>query len=109
MGQLVDGVWQNDVEQHKGGHFVRPATTFRNWVTADGAPGPSGEGGFAAEPGRYHLYVSLACPWASRAIIFRKLKKLDDVISMAVVSWQPLARVWSASFPFPICKSPEFP
>jgi putative glutathione S-transferase len=76
MGQLVDGVWQNDVEQHKGGHFVRPATTFRNWVTADGAPGPSGEGGFAAEPGRYHLYVSLACPWASRAIIFRKLKKL---------------------------------
>jgi putative glutathione S-transferase len=87
MGQLVDGVWQDDTEQHKDGRFVRPATKFRNWVTPDGAPGPSGDGGFAAEPGRYHLYVSLACPWASRTIIFRKLKKLEDVISLSVVSW----------------------
>ena len=87
MGQLVDGVWQDDTEQHKDGRFVRPATKVRNWVTPDGAPGPTGEGGFAAEPGRYHLYVSLACPWASRTIIFRKLKKLEDIISMSVVSW----------------------
>lgn len=87
MGQLVDGVWQDDISQHKGGQFVRPATKFRNWVTPDGAPGPSGEGGFAAERGRYHLYVSLACPWASRTIIFRKLKKLEDVISMSILSW----------------------
>ncbi len=87
MGQLIDGVWQDDVAQHKDGRFVRPATRFRNWVTPDGAPGPSGTGGFPAEAGRYHLYVSLACPWASRTIIFRKLKRLEDVISMSVVSW----------------------
>jgi putative glutathione S-transferase len=87
MGQLVNGVWQDDAAQHKDGRFIRPATKFRNWVTPDGAPGPSGEGGFAAEPGRYHLYVSLACPWASRTIIFRKLKKLEDVISLSVMSW----------------------
>jgi putative glutathione S-transferase len=95
MGQLVDGVWQDDVTQHKGGHFVRPATKFRNWVTADGAAGSSGEGGFAAEPGRYHLYVSLACPWASRAIIFRTLKRLDDVIPMSIVSWHMGKNGWT--------------
>jgi putative glutathione S-transferase len=87
MGQLVDGVWQDDLERHKDGRFVRPATRFRNWVTPDGAPGPSGTGGFPAETGRYHLYVSLACPWASRTIILRKLKRLENVISMSVVSW----------------------
>jgi putative glutathione S-transferase len=87
MGQLVNGVWQDDAERHKDGRFVRPATRFRNWVTADGSAGPTGDGGFAAEPGRYHLYVSLACPWASRTIIFRKLKKLEDVISLSVTSW----------------------
>jgi putative glutathione S-transferase len=87
MGQLVNGVWQDDTEQHKDGRFVRPATKFRNWITPDGSPGPSGEGGFPAEAGRYHLYVSLACPWASRTIIFRKLKKLEDVISMSITSW----------------------
>ena len=75
MGLLVDGVWQDDVSRAtKGGHFVRPTPRFRNWVTPDGAAGPSGEGGFAAEAGRYHLYVSLACPWAHRTVIFRKLK-----------------------------------
>src|SRR5581483_12156429 len=79
MGQLVDGVWQDDLERHKDGHYVRATTSFRNWVTADGSAGPSGQGGFKAERGRYHLYVSLACPWASRTIIFRKLKKLEDV------------------------------
>lgn len=86
MGLLVDGVWQDDVSRTKDGHFIRPATQFRNWVTADGSPGPSGEGGFAAEPGRYHLYVSLACPWAHRTVIFRKLKALESVISLSVVS-----------------------
>ena len=62
----------------QGGRFVRPTTRFRNWVTADGSPGPIGRGGFAAEPGRYHLYVSLACPWAHRTLIFRTLKGLED-------------------------------
>ena len=79
MGLLVDGVWQDDVSRTKDGHFIRPTTRFRNWVTRDGSPGPSGEGGFAAEAGRYHLYVSLACPWAHRTIIFRKLKGLENV------------------------------
>src|SRR5579864_6306899 len=83
MGLLVDGVWQEDVSRTKDGHFIRPATRFRNFVTAGGSPGPSGEGGFPAEPGRYHLYISLACPWAHRTLIFRALKKLDDVISVS--------------------------
>jgi putative glutathione S-transferase len=86
MGVLIDGVWHDEKSEPAGGRFVREPTRFRNWVTADGSPGPSGEGGFAAEPGRYHLYVSLACPWAHRTVIFRKLKKLDDVISLSVVS-----------------------
>ena len=86
MGLLVDGVWQDDVSRTKDGHFVRPASKFRNWVTPDGSPGPTGDGGFAAQPGRYHLYVSLACPWAHRTVIFRKLKALESVISMSVVS-----------------------
>jgi glutathionyl-hydroquinone reductase len=86
MGLLVDGLWQDDVSRTKDGHFVRPTAQFRNWVTRDGNPGPSGEGGFAPEAGRYHLYVSLACPWAHRTIIFRKLKALENVISLSVVS-----------------------
>src|SRR5438093_8644279 len=76
MGLLVDGVWKDQERETRSGRFVRTPTTFRSWVTPDGSPGPSGEGGFAAEPGRYHLYVSLACPWAHRTVIFRKLKKL---------------------------------
>jgi putative glutathione S-transferase len=84
MGLLVDGVWQEDVSRTKAGHFIRPATSFRSFVTADGSAGPTGEGGFAAEPNRYHLYVSLACPWAHRTLIFRRLKKLDDAISVSV-------------------------
>jgi glutathionyl-hydroquinone reductase len=84
MGLLVDGIWQEDVSRTKDGHFIRPTTRYRNFVTADGSPGPSGEGGFPAEAGRYHLYVSLACPWAHRTVIFRALKKLEDVISMSV-------------------------
>ena len=84
MGLLVDGVWQEDMSRTKDGHFIRPVTRFRNFVTADGSPGPSGEGGFPAERGRYHLYVSLACPWAHRTLIFRALKRLDDVISVSM-------------------------
>jgi putative glutathione S-transferase len=87
MGLLVDGVWQD--EQHivrtPGGRFVRPTTRFRNWVTEDGSPGPTGAGGFAAERGRYHLYVALPCPWAHRTVIMRMLKGLEDVVSMSVL------------------------
>ncbi len=87
MGLLVDGVWRDQWydTRKSGGRFVRKDAAFRNWVTADGAAGPSGEGGFEAEPGRYHLYVSLACPWAHRTLIFRKLKKLEDLIGVSVV------------------------
>ncbi|WP_274627955.1 glutathione S-transferase family protein [Arvimicrobium flavum] len=87
MGLLVDGKWQDNWydTRNTGGKFERSASRFRNWVTADGSGGPSGEGNFKAEPGRYHLYVSLACPWAHRTLIVRKLKKLEDVISVSVV------------------------
>jgi len=96
MGRLVEGVWQDQDETGSGGRFVRPETRFRNWVSADGSPGPTGAGGFAAEPGRYHLYVSLACPWAHRTIIFRRLKRLEEVIGLSVVS--PLLREGGWSF-----------
>ena len=81
MGMLVEGVWQEDGSRTKDGHFIRPSARFRNFVTADGSPGPTGKGGFPAEAGRYHLYISLACPWAHRTLIFRSLKKLGNVIS----------------------------
>lgn len=87
MGLLIDGEWHDkwyDTESN-GGRFERKAASFRNWVTADGSAGPSGESGFKAEADRYHLYVSLACPWAHRTLIFRKLKKLEDLISVSVV------------------------
>ncbi len=89
MGLLVDGVWRDQWydTSKSGGKFVRSAAAFRNWVTADGSQGPSGAGGFKAEAGRYHLYVSLACPWAHRTLIFRTLKKLEDAISLSVVDW----------------------
>lgn len=87
MGLLIDGVWQDKWYDtaSTGGRFKRTDAKFRNWVTADGSPGPSGEGGFPAEPGRYHLYVSLACPWAHRTLIVRVLKGLADAISVSVV------------------------
>src|SRR5690606_21290249 len=87
MGLLIDGVWQEKGydTRKSGGRFVRTESRFRNWVTRDGSAGPSGADGFKAEPGRYHLYVSYACPWAHRTLIFRKLKKLEDVISFSVV------------------------
>jgi putative glutathione S-transferase len=86
-GQLVDGVWKSGFHNTKatGGRFQRGQPAFRNWVTPDGSAGPSGSSGFPAERGRYHLYVSLACPWAHRTVIFRRLKGLEDVISMDVV------------------------
>ena len=89
MGLLVDGKWVDRWYDTKstGGKFVRSDSQFRNWVTADGKAGPSGEGGFKAESGRYHLYVSYACPWAHRTLIYRAIKKLDDVISVSVVDW----------------------
>jgi glutathionyl-hydroquinone reductase len=86
MGRLVDGVWQPRETRTRDGRFVRQPTQFHNWVTADGAPGPTGEGGFKAEPDRYHLYVSLACPWAHRTLVFRRLKQLTDAIGVSVVS-----------------------
>ena len=88
MGKLVNGTW-HDVwydTQATDGRFVRQDSAFRNWVTVDGSAGPSGEGGFKAEPHRYHLYVSLACPWAHRTIIMRRLKGLQDMLSMSVVN-----------------------
>ncbi|HUE45299.1 MAG TPA: glutathione S-transferase family protein [Aestuariivirgaceae bacterium] len=89
MGMLVDGKWQtqNELLGDSSGRFRRAETQFRNWVTADGSPGPSGEGGFEAAPGRYHLYVANACPWAHRTLIMRALKGLDDMISLSVVHW----------------------
>ncbi|MEM9012304.1 MAG: glutathione S-transferase family protein [Pseudomonadota bacterium] len=87
MGLLVEGVWKTDWYDTKstGGKFVRQDAGFRNWVTADGSPGPSGTGGFKAESGRYHLYISHACPWAHRALIFHALKGLEEHISVSVV------------------------
>ena len=86
-GEMIDGVWHTRFHNTKatGGRFKRSEPKFRNWVTGDGSAGPSGTGGFAAARGRYHLYVSLACPWAHRTVVFRKLKGLEDVISMSEV------------------------
>lgn len=97
MGMLVDGVWKDVWYDTKStqGHFKRTVTSFRNWLTADGAAGPTGAGGFKAEAGRYHLYVSLACPWAHRTLIFRKLKKLEDLISVSVVHPLMLEHGWT--------------
>lgn len=97
MGQLVEGIWQDVWYDTKstGGKFVRKDASFRNWITADGAPGPSGEGGFKAEPGRYHLYVSYACPWAHRTLIFRALKGLTDLIDISVVHPDMLSDGWT--------------
>lgn len=97
MGLLIDGKWQDkwyDTSKSKG-RFERSQAQFRNWVTADGAAGPSGEGGFKAEAGRYHLYVSLACPWANRTLIFRKLKGLENMISVSVVHWLMRENGWT--------------
>lgn len=96
MGLLVDGRWQDKwYESSKDGAFQREQAQRRNWVTRNGEPGPSGEGGFAAEAGRYHLYVSLACPWAHRTLILRMLKGLESLIDVSVVSWLMLENGWT--------------
>lgn len=97
MGSLVDGHWQArplDVAG-KDGRFKRQESRFRNWVTPDGAPGPTGDEGFAAEPGRYCLYVSLACPWASRATMARRIKGLEGAIELAVTHWHMGEQGWT--------------
>lgn len=97
MGLLINGEWRDqwyDTEKHKG-KFVRESAKLRNWVTPDGAPGPTGSGGFEAEADRYHLYVSLACPWAHRTLIFRKLKNLSGLIDVSVVSPLMLENGWT--------------
>lgn len=97
MGQLIDGIWHDQWYDTKatGGAFKRTTAGFRNWVTADGSAGPSGVGGFKAEAGRYHLYVSLACPWAHRTLIFRALKGLEDLIEVSVVHPDMLGDGWT--------------
>lgn len=97
MGFLDQGRWISDergLTDDKGA-FVRRGSKFRSWVTRDGRAGPTGEGGFAAEPGRYHLYISLACPWAHRALIFRALKGLNDQIGLSVVHWLMAENGWT--------------
>ena len=102
MGQLINGEWSSewyDTEK-TGGAFKRDTSRFRNWVTADGRAGPSGEGGFKAEPGRYHLYASYACPWAHRALIFRALKGLDGLIDVSAVHPDMLDDGWTFATDF---------
>ncbi len=85
---LVDGKWEDDWQMKKRtdaqGRFIRQESTFRHWITPDGSPGPTGDGGFQAEPGRYHLYIAYNCPWACRALLYRKLKKLEDAVSVSI-------------------------
>ena len=97
MGQLIDGEWSTEWYDTKstGGAFKRSTAKFRNWVTPDGRPGPSGEGGFKAEEGRYHLYVSFACPWAHRTLIFRALKGLEGLIDVSAVHPDMLDDGWT--------------
>ena len=98
MGRMVNGVWQTDEQiAASDGRFHRAETSFRSWITPDGAPGPSGEGGFPAEGRRYHLYVAWACPWAHRTLIFRKLKKLESLIGVSFVETVLDDRGWSFS------------
>lgn len=103
MGHLVDGVWKDqwyDTES-TGGAFKRSTSRYRNWITADGSAGPTGESGFKAEAGRYHLYVSLACPWAHRTLIFRAIKGLTDHIGVSVVHPDMLSDGWTFDPDFP--------
>lgn len=97
MGLLINGVWHDkpDDAAKSGGRFERKESAFRNWITPDGRPGPTGHDGFAAATGRYHLYVSLACPWAHRTLIMRALKGLEDAISVSVVHWLMAEDGWT--------------
>jgi glutathionyl-hydroquinone reductase len=98
MGLMIRGEWHDDdaIPSDARGAFVRESSRFRNWITPDGSPGASGEGGFIAEPNRYHLFVSPSCPWAHRTIIIRKLKKLDDIVSMSIAD-RPKTQGWAYS------------
>ncbi len=97
MGILIDGQWQDTwyPTNETKGRFVRSAARFRNWITPDGSAGPGGHAGFKAEAGRYHLYVSYACPWANRTLIFRKIKGLEKIISLSVVHWHMAEEGWT--------------
>lgn len=97
MGLLQDGEWVDQWYDTKssGGRFKRKESQFRNWITSDGSAGPSGQGGFKAEADRYHLYVSLACPWAHRTLIFRALKGLEHMIPISVVHWYMAQDGWT--------------
>ena len=97
MGLLVDGEWRDQWYDTRstGGRFKRDTSRFRNWVTADGRAGPTGASGFEARPDRYHLYVSYACPWAHRTLIFRKLKGLEEMIPLSVVHWYMAENGWT--------------
>ena len=109
MGYLIDGAWHDkwrDTEAADGS-FVRPDAKIRHWVTPTGEPGPSGEGGFKAEADRYHLYVSHSCPWAHRAVIFRLLKGLEDIISMSVVNPISGAHGWTFEDGHGVVPDPE--
>ena len=110
MGYLINGEWHNkrrDTEA-KDGSFVRPDAKLRNWITATGEPGPSGDGGFKAEAGRYHLYIADSCPWAHRTMIFRHLKGLEDMISVSVVNAISGANGWTFDAGHGVVPDPEF-
>ena len=97
MGVLVDGKWQSDDSgwTDDSGRVQRPSSVFRHWVTPDGSAGPTGDAGFAAEAGRYHLYIARACPWAHRTTIVRELKGLQDIVSMSVTHWLMAEDGWN--------------
>jgi len=103
MGQLIDGVWHDTWYDTKstGGRFKRSESAWRSWVTPDGSAGPSGNAGFAAERDRYHLYVSLACPWAHRTLLMRQLKGLENMIDVSVVHPLMLENGWTFDDSFP--------
>jgi putative glutathione S-transferase len=111
MGRLINGVWQEqELAATKDGQFERQDSAFRNWITPDGRPGPTGQDGFRAVAGRYHLYVSLACPWAHRTLIMRALKGLQDIIPVSVTHWLMAEHGWTFApgdgvIPDPLYKS----
>ena len=110
MGYLINGEWHDNWRgtEAKDGSFIRPDAKIRNWVTATGEPGPSGEGGFKAEAGRYHLYIAESCPWAHRATIFRHLKGLEDMIGVSVVNPISGANGWTFEAGHGVVPDPEF-
>ena len=100
MGMLIEGRWQSQdppKDSRADGHFIRRQSRFRNWITADGSPGPSGDGGFLPEAGRYHLYVSYACPWAHRTLLYRSLLGLQDAVGVSVVHPVNIVEGWEFS------------